>query len=66
MDYAEVCTLTFILGVVALLVLLILLLKPRRKLQKESLLMRLSEWFYILIALGTVSIIIACLIYTWL
>ena len=65
MEYAEICVIAFIAGVATLLVLLLSLLKPRRKIQKESLLMRISEWFFILIAMATISIVVIVWMLTW-
>jgi len=66
LDSGEVCGIALVIGTAVLLILLLLLIKPRRKIRKESKLMRISEWVYYAIALIIFSAILAAWILTWL
>lgn len=66
LNSGEVCGIALVIGIAALLILLILLIKPRRKIRNEEKLMRVSEWVYYAIALTIFLVIILAWVLTWL
>jgi H+/Cl- antiporter ClcA len=64
LESGELCGIALVIGTVVLAVLLFLLLRPRQKMEKDVLMSRL-EWFYILIAMATLSVVVAVWMLTW-
>lgn len=66
MDRGTVCGIAFVAAVVALLMLLLLTLRDRRKMQKESVFMKVSMTAAFIIAMITLGALIGVWIFFWI